>query len=185
MKRNLIIVFLTCLCASVFAQTKEEPKAKDDPMDISRQLEMIEKYGVPTIANVDEMKKKADALYEAKSWKEAVTAYEAYSKNVNWLANLLAQCVEPYYSASYDEKNRFSIFKIKSIVQFERKANECKANRNIAYVKMGLCYKNLGDTKNAVVYLHKGLDLLGIDETEYWALARNAMAEIIQFTPEK
>lgn len=173
------------LSASVFAQTKDERKVKDDPMDISRQLELIEKYGVPTIASVDEMKKKADALYEAKSWKEAVTAYEAYSKNVNWLANLLSQCVEPYYSASYDEKNRFSIFKIKSTIQFEKKANECKVNRNIAYVKMGLCYKNLGDVKNAVVYLHKGLDLISIDETEYWTLARNAMAEIIQFSVEK
>ncbi len=185
MKKFVTVFVLLCAHISLFAQTKESSKKSDDPLDISIQLEQINKYGVPTIAAVEAMKNKADVLYEAKSWEEAAKAYEVYAKNVNWLANLLAQCVEPYYSAGYDDKKSISYSTLKPFIPFESKSNECKKNRNIAYIKMGLCYKNIADVKNAVVYLHKGLDLLSVDELEYWTLAKNAMAEILQFEPSK
>ena len=39
--------------------------------------------------------------------------------------------------------------------------------------------------KNAIAYLHKGLDLLSVDELSYWTMAKDAMAEILQFDIEK
>jgi len=177
-----ILILTSCL---TFGQTTEIKKEiGNDPLDVSIQKEQIEKYGVPTIKTVAEMKSKADALYESKSWEQAAAAYEIYAKHVNWLANLLSQCVEPYYSASYDDRKATSYTKLKPFIPFESKANECKTNRNQAYVKMGLCYKNLGDIKNAVTYLHKGLDLLSVDDVVYWTLAKDAMAEILEFKQE-
>lgn len=177
---TLIVAFATQLSA----QSSETIKSSPDPLDLSAQLEQIDKYGVPTIATVAEMKVKADALYESGSWQEAASAYELYANNVNWLANLLSQCVEPYYSASYDDKKSVVASTIRPFIPFETKSNECKENRNRAYVKIGLCYKNLGDIKNAVAYLHKSLDLLAVDDITYWTMAKDAMAEIIQFTTE-
>lgn len=182
------IIFLSSVilvfgCLQLKAQDKNKSESID-PLDISKQMEQIEKYGVPTIAAVDEMKVKADALYESQSWNEAIVAYEIYAENVNWLANLLSQCLEPYYSASYDRRSTsYSI--VKQFIPFENKAIECKKQRNIAYVKIGLCYKNMGDVKNSVVYLHKGLDLLSIDELYYWSTAVHAMGVILQFDVKK
>ena len=183
------IIFLSSVilafgCLQLKAQDTNKSESID-PLDISKQMEQIEKYGVPTIATVDEMKTKADVLYESQSWKEAALAYEFYAKNVNWLANLLSQCVEPYYSASYDDRKKTSYSTLTPFIPFESKANECKKQRNIAYVKIGLCYKNTGDMKSAIAYLHKGLDLLSVDELSYWTMAKDAMAEILQFDVEK
>ena len=177
-------VFLMSMCFQLNAQDTKKSES-EDPLDISKQMEQIKKYGVPTIATVAEMKTKADALYESQSWKEAALAYEVYAKNVNWLANLLSQCVQPYYSASYDDRKNTSYSTLKPFIPFESKANECKRERNIAYVKIGLCYKNMGDIKNAIAYLHKGLDLLDVKEIVYWTMAKDAMAEILQFGVEK
>lgn len=186
MRKIVFFVALLIMCNVIFAQTTEPKEViTADPLDLSKEMEQIDKYGVPTIAAISEMKTKADALYEAKSWKEAAVAYEVYAKNVNWLANLLAQCVEPYYSASYDDRKNTSYSTLKPFIPFESKANECKENRNRSYVKIGLCYKNLGDIKNAVAYLHKGLDLLAVGDLVYWTMAKDGMAEILQFTPEK
>lgn len=185
MKKSLFLAVLVFACFNLNAQTTETKKeVSDDPFDVSIQKEQIEKYGVPTLKTVEDMKSKADALYDSKSWEQAAAAYEVYAKHVNWLANLLTQCVEPYYSASYDDRKATPYTTLRTFIPFESKANECKKNRNEAYIKIGLCYKNLGDIKNAVTYLHKGLDLLSVDEVVYWTLAKDAMAEILEFKTE-
>lgn len=186
MKRNLLLMLLLFVSVNLFSQTSETKNdTNSEDLDISKQKEQIDKYGVPTIKVVEEMKSKADALYDAKSWEEAAAAYEIYAKSVNWLANLLSQCVEPYYSASYDKRKATGYATLKPFIPFEKKANECKENRNRAYVLIGLCYKNLDDTKNAVAYLHKGLDLLDVDDIVYWKMAKDAMAELLGFTDVK
>lgn len=185
MKKYFVLAVLILASFNLIAQTtKTKKETSVDPLDISIQREQIEKYGVPTIKTVDEMKSKADALYDAKSWEQAAAAYDVYASHVNWLANLLSQCVEPYYSASYDDKKATSYSVLKAFTPFEAKANEYKKNRNDAYVKIGLCYKNMGDIKKAVTYLHKGLDLLNVDDIMYWTLAKDAMAEILEFKIE-
>ncbi|PKP51942.1 MAG: hypothetical protein CVT92_11170 [Bacteroidetes bacterium HGW-Bacteroidetes-1] len=185
MKRNLFLAILIFCSFNLIAQTTETKKESTiDPLDVSIQKEQIEKYGVPTVSAVEAMKTKADALYDSKSWEQAASAYEIYAQHVNWLANLLSQCVEPYYSASYDDRKATSYAKLKPFIPFESKANECKTNRNQSYVKMGLCYKNMGDIKNAVTYLHKGLDLLDVGDIFYWTMAKDAMAELLEFKGE-
>jgi hypothetical protein len=186
MKLNLLLAILLSQTLSLIAQTTE-PKIDNttDPLDVSMQKEQIEKYGIVTMGSVSEMKTKADALYDSESWEQAAAAYEIYARNVNWLANLLAQCVEPYYSASYDKRKATPISAIRPYIPFENKANECKENRNRAFVKMGLCYKNIGDLKNSVAYLHQGLELLDVEDKTYWKMAADALAEILGFVPEK
>ena len=185
MKTKLTFLALLFVAFSGSAQVKEKEDKNIDPLDITKELEQINKYGTPTISTVDELGKKAETLYGSQSWKEAIIAYEDYAKNANWLANLLSQCVEPYYSASYDDRKSISFTTIKDFMPFEKKSNEYKQSRNRAYVKIGLCYKNLGDIKKATAYLYKGLELLTVDDSEYWNMSKNALAEIVQFAPTK
>ena len=178
MRKNAIVLgFIMAFVGVVQAQEK-------DPLDVSSELERIEKYGVPTVEVVENLKIKADSLYNAKDWQNAIEALENYATNANWLANLLSQCVEPYYSANYDDKKNISYFSLKPYIPFENKANDLKRERNVSYVKIGICYKNLRNNKKAIAYLYKGLDLLSVEQTEYWIIAKNAIAEIVGFSPE-
>lgn len=182
MKKYLIAA--CCILISVYAsaQTEKTTNSSDDPLDVSKLVEQIEKYGVPTISAVDEMWTKAKALYDTQDWKGAAEAYEKYAKHANWLANLLAQCVEPYYGASYDDRKNISYTLLKQYIPYETASNKLKGNRNEAYVKMGLCYKHMGDVNRAVTFLHKGLDLLDIEQTTIWSEAASALAEIVGYS---
>lgn len=184
MKRITLTICLALFAIIANAQEKKESNLSIDPLDISTQLEKIDAYGVPTIALVNEMKAKADTLYNQNNWKDAAIAYEEYAKKANWLANLLSQCVEPYYSASYDDKKNISYSRIQNFIPYESQANKLKDERNVAYVKIGLCYKQLGDISKAVAFLHKGLDLLDVNQSVYWTMAAKAMAEIVGFEPQ-
>lgn len=183
MKKTFIFSLLCFVTISAFAQTEKEKSISADPLDVSKEVEQIELYGVPTFSAVEEMRMKADALYEAKSWKEAAEAYEQYAKHANWLANIVSQCVEPYYSASYDDKKNMSYTLLKSFIPYENAANKLKEGRNVSYVRIGLCYKNMGDINKAVTFLHKGLDILSIDQYTEWSLGAAAIAEIVGFDP--
>ena len=169
---------------TAMAQTEATATKSNDPLDLSSQMEKVEKHGVPTVALVNELKTKAETLYSNQLWEDAAGAYEEYAQKANWLANLISQCVEPYYSASYDDRKNTSYSLIKGFIPYETKANQLKAERNVAYVKVGLCFKNMGETSKAVTYLHKGLELLSIDQISAWTEASNALAEIVGFTKE-
>lgn len=181
-----VLLFLVSITTTVctFAQT-EKAKIENDPLDLSRELEKIAEYGVPTVQLVEQMKVKADNLYQSQSWSDAIVAYEEYAKKANWLANILSQCVEPYYSASYDDKKNISYLVLKKYIPYETASNNYKRLRNMAYVRIGLCYKHLGNNDKAVAYLYKGLDLVSMDAQNDWSEAVAALSEIVGFTTEQ
>ena len=182
MKKLAILLSMLFIALTASAQTETAVKSNDDPLDLSSQLEKVEKHGVPTVAMVQEMKEKAEMLYTNQMWEDAAVAYEEFAQKANWLANLISQCVEPYYSASYDDRKNISYTALKEYIPYENKANELKEQRNVAYVRIGLCYKNMGNNSQAVTYLHKGLDLLDIDQKVEWNEAASALAEIVGFS---
>ena len=169
------------VCA--FAQT-ENAKMGNDPLDLSRELEKIAEYGVPTVQIVEQMKVKADNLYQAQSQSDAIVAYEEYATIANWLANILSQCDEPYYSAQYDDKKNISYAVIKKYIPYETSSNNYKELRKQAYVRIGLCYKHLGNNDKAVAYLYKGLNSVNPDSQNDWSEAVAALSEIVEFITE-
>lgn len=182
MKKALLIIILISSFSNTHAQgnTTTTP---ENPLDMSLQLKNIENYGVPTIASVDAMKIEAETLYNNQQYKEAIVAFRLFIENANWLANILSQCVEPYYSASYDDRNNISYSILKSYVPYENAANKYKEERNIAYLMIGQCYKEIGDIPNAVAYLYQALDLLSVDQEIYWYKAARLLSELVGFDP--
>ena len=184
--KKILVLLAVFMPMALAAQTTEPEEAKKvaDPLDISKEVAQIEMYGVPTFEAVNEMKEKAEALYVAESWEEAAAAYEQYAKHANWLANIVSQCVEPYYSASYDDRKNSVFYVSSNYGSYEKAANKLKQERNTAYVKIGLCYKNLGKAGTAIAYLYKGLDLLSVSEKDMWKEAANAVSELIGYDPK-
>ena len=182
MKKLILLSSFLAISLFAYAQDPETTKKDSDPLDITRELNRIADYGVPTVDLVNRLKLKAETLYEEGLWQDAIDAYVEYAKKANWLANLLSQCLEPYYSASYKSQESISYARLKKYIPYESAANDLKEGRNHAYVRIGLCYKNLGNIENAVAYLYKGLDLIDIKSTEDWDLATEALSEIIGYT---
>ena len=184
MRKFYFLIPCVFLAITLNAQEQEDKTnlLANDPLDLSVELKKIEELGVPTISLVDDMKVKADNLFENQQWEEAAAAYEEYAKKANWLANILSTCLEPYYSATYKKREALSLKRLNQISPFEKKANQYKEERNIAYVKMGICKKNLGDTKTAAALLLRALDILDISQVEYWDMATDALSEIIGYT---
>ena len=182
MKKTLFILILALVAQMAFAQD-DNKKKEIDPLDVSRELQKIADNGVPTVESVAQKKLTADTYYEEGMWKEAIEAYKIFAKDANWLANILSQCLEPFYSASYDDRKNVSYATLSKWSPYERSANEYKGQRDQAYIRIGLCYKQLGEIDNALAYLYKGLDLVNMKATKDWDEAATALAEIVGYTP--
>jgi len=173
--KKLVGIIVLAVALSVPAFTQE------NPFDISASQKEIDEYGVPTVSFVEQMGKKCDELYDKGMWKEAASAYELYAKNANWLANLIAAGLDPYYSASYDHKKGFPQSELMQLIKYEKKANYFKYERNKAILRQGICYFKLADNKTALPLIVKALDLIQIDDKEQWTEARNVLYQIVQY----
>jgi len=190
MRRSVIFAIMLSAVLAVFggffAYAEEEAadtavESADDLFDTSDEEEQVSELGIPTPESVADLKEKADSLYDEKSYKDAAQAYANYAKNANWLANLLSQTLEPYYGAAYDDRKSFSpeVLSISTMSGVESLANAYKAERNRAYLYEGLCYKEAGDNDAALPLLLKALDIIEIDQEDYWKEAMDAVLEII------
>jgi tetratricopeptide (TPR) repeat protein len=166
-------MFVSFLLATVaFA---EENNKESDPFDISKLSEQVE--------SVNKLEEESKVLYLAGDCNKAIPKLEVFSKQANWLANLISSGLDPYYGASYDDRKGFHYSKLQPLIPIEKSANAYKKKRNIAIAMQGICYSKIGEKNNAVVHLKKALDLIGIDNEEWWTNARNELFSIIQYNP--
>lgn len=153
--------------------------AQEDPTDIGGILKEIDELGLPTVDSVKELKDRAYKLYEEKDYLQAAEAFKLYSKNVNWLANLISSGLEPYYGASYEDRKEYPYAKLKPLIPYETQTNKYRVERNIAMVKEALCYIEFGEKSKAASLLYKSLDLIDIDNYTLWEEARIALYKLI------
>ena len=180
MKKITFIIAITLFSVIAFAQEETTSKTQSaDPMDISSQLSNIKEHGIPTIEFVNNLAGNADSLFKNSEWEDAIDAYILFAEKANWLANIMATCLEPYYSASYKKKEQITFSKLSQFYIYETLSNAYKVARNDAYVKIGICYKNTGNSEQSIAYLLKALDLLSVSEYENWEIAKNMIGEII------
>lgn len=176
MKRYLLIIMLLT-CYSLFAA--EEPTKKEgDPFDLTAIQKRVEESGVPTPQIVRQLQEKAAALAHDAKWQEAATAYEAYARASNWLANLIAAGLDPFYHASYDDRKNYSIKK--GEIQLESLCNSYKGKRDEATVSQAECYMRMNDTRKAVPLLVRALEIIDIKDTQLWARTRKDLYSLIQ-----
>ena len=166
--------FLGCLtvasCSYTHAQTAP---SVDDPFDLSATDAKVEELGIPTTQTVSQLEKRATELFTSESWADAESALDEYARQANWLANLIAAGLEPYYNSSarrgFDPR----------VAVFEDLANEYRAQRDRAIVMRAECFSNLAQTEKAASLLVGALDLINIDNEELWIRARDQLYSII------
>lgn len=180
MKKIMSMLLLVCLLTTSVVALGE------DEFDVSADTSKVEELGIPTPSSVNTLRADADNLWRTEDYEKAAPAYALYAKNANWLANLISAGLDPFYDGTKDEKSTLYRDKeafYKKLVSGEKKSNSYKTERNRAMAYEALCYYKLGDYTTAVPLLTKALDLIEIDQVEYWELCMDALYDIIGYKP--
>lgn len=178
MKRLVALLTALCLAVTPVAVLAEEDTT--DVLDNSAELAQVEENGIPTEELVNELKANADALYEEGKYEEAAVAYYDTARKSNFLANIMSQCGEPYYSSRSDSKTLPDEI-YDDLLVLENKSNSLKEIRNTCYVYQGLCCSKMGDDETALAVLLDALDLIENSQHELWTLAAEEVMSIIQY----
>lgn len=173
---RLGVMALVLVCVSALAQDVDTFPSTDD---LGRFQELVELGLIPSQAAVDREAEAARTAFEAGDCQAALPLLESWARNANWLANLIRQGLEPYYSAGYDERNDLPSSRIRPLVPFEALSNGYLAQRNEAMVSRADCLVKLGDPVEAIAVYSRALDLISIQEWELWQRATNGLYSII------
>jgi hypothetical protein len=152
--------------------------AQDDPFDLSAREEQTEGLGVTTISQVSQLEERARELYGAENCDEAVDVLDELSRRSNVLANFIRRGLEPFYDASRDEREGFG--SVRQLIPFETLANSYTRKRNIAMVMRAECFVKIGDDEKAAGLFYQALNLIDIDNSEWWDRARSGLYTLIE-----
>lgn len=172
MKTYALALAMVCVVSVLYAQ-------ESDPTDISDIVSEFEEIGLPTAEFVEDLATRANDAFESEEWEEAAEAYDQLSRSANWLANLIRSGLEPFYSASYDERDEFPYSKLRPLIPIEDMSNNYVQMRNDAMVNRALSLIQMGQDREAASLLYRALDLIDIDSEELWAEARQALFSLI------
>lgn len=178
MKRVLLIaafVLLNTVCAQVQPAT---PPA--DPLDPTPYLIQIERDGVPTPTVVQKLKEIAVALFEAGNFKDAIPALDAHRKSANWLSNLIAAGIEPFYSASVSDRRNIPGSVLDTLVPFETLSNNYKLDRDHSSVMLAEAYAKVGDKSRAIATYLAVLDIISVKDRVWWDRARLGLYALLE-----
>jgi len=176
MKPSVIYCLLLVMAFPAAAQEKLET----DPFDLSSAQDKVSELGIVTKSGVDALENQARELFNAGSCTQAIPVLEDYAKKANWLANLIAQGLEPYYGASYDDRKDYPPAKARNLIPMERMANSYKQKRNIAFAMLGECHITNGDKETAIPVLFRALDLISVDNETWWFRTRDNLYSIVE-----
>lgn len=151
-----------------------------DPFDLTSSSTNVEELGIVTKPEVDALESQVKELYNAENCEAAIPLLIEYSRKANWLANMIAANLDPYYGASYDDRKEYPYSKLQPLVPLETLSNEYKEKRNIAIAMQGDCMLSLGDTEGAIPVLLKALDLISLDDEVWWEKTRINLLNIIE-----
>jgi tetratricopeptide (TPR) repeat protein len=151
----------------------------DDPTQLGEYQELVNKNIFPTISSVQSAKEKATAAFNSNDCENAIEALDTWLETSNWLSNLVSQGLEPFYSASYDDRENFSYDKLDKLVPLENLANEQRTDRNHALVMKAECLAKLNRDVEAVATYGRALELIDVEDWEWWTRAANGLYELI------
>ena len=179
MKKLLSIILFLVMLLSAFSVYAEE-----NDLDITPYTEKANELGIPNITLIADLQERADALWEAGNYEEAIAVYDNLATQANWLANIIASVDKPFYSADSDDRDSFYLNDMYDTAsRAEAAANSYKEIRNQALARNGMCYYYLKDYTNAVSYLMKALSLIEIADTQNWKMCADAVIDIVGLKP--
>ncbi len=174
------IMLLTLVLTLIFSASV---LAQDESFEFADYEEDLEKYGIPNIQQVEELKNEALSLYEDGNYEEAEEALENWGDTANRLANIISQGLDPFYSASRSERDDLSPSNIRALAGYEDQANNLKKQRNEAYYKRAESLRQIGHEEEAFALYQEVLGILSVDEWDLWIDAANSLYEMVGVEP--
>lgn len=173
--RFAVVLVGAYACLVTVGVSANEPVSVD-PFDLTRAKAMLAE-GIPTVEEVNGLEETAKKSFESGNCKAAVDDLDLYAKKANHLANLIVAGLEPFYGASYDDRKAFR--DVRSLIPLENLANDYKDKRNRAMVMRAECLFELGQTEEGIGVMVVALDLISIDDQEWWMRARKGLYDAI------
>ena len=140
--------------------------------------------GIPNSAAVKTLGENAVQAFDSGNCQAAIPLLEAWARDAATLANLYRSTLEPFYGTtnSQQQNANFNILQVEDLVQYEAVSNEHTRNRNRAWVMLGECHAQTGDTVQALGYFLQSLDRISLqsEEIEIWMRAANGVIQIIE-----
>ena len=177
MKKFMLIGLL--LAGQAGAQAAQDTPASTNPLDVTKYKDIAEGKVLPTPATVAALKAQAEALVAGDKCQEALPQLELWSTQANWLANLIAGGLEPFYSASSSARKDLSSATISVLAPYEREANSYKTQRNVATIMRAECLVKLNKPNEAAAVYLRALDLISASDTTSWSRATRGLYKLI------
>lgn len=171
----MAMALMAVLCISSCARAETQ----DAPFDLSEYQSRIDELGIPTMASVKEIADQAQAAFANGQHEEAIPLLREWAKKANWLANLISGGLQPFYKGSYDDRKSFPLKRLSALSAYERMSNDLKAQRDHAMIMEAECCVALARSNEAVSLYMKALDLLDIDDWDWWLRATNGLYSVI------
>ena len=155
----------------------------ETPFDLEEYKAQINELGVPTMSSVKAIKDQASAAFEDGQYEAAIPLLQQWARKANWLANIINAGLEPFYNASYDDTKNFPFDRITMLLVYETAANSLKRDRNHAMIMEAECLVALGRPDEAVSLYMKALDLVNVNDWDWWVRAANGLYAIVEVPP--
>lgn len=178
-RRHLGVALYGIIVTAAVVSGARGAASPQDPLDVSSYARQVAELGIPTLASVQQASAEAQGLVEQGQYEKAVDALERWARSANGLSNLIAQGLEPFDSASYEDRKAFPYARLDTRVRYERLVNDLRRQRNHALVLRAEAWVRLGRTDEAVSAYLRALDLLEIDDWEWWTRARKGLYALL------
>lgn len=182
-KHARVCVFVCLLVILLGAPGYAETESEMDILDLTQYRTLVDEFGMPTTESVKEIAEAAQSTFDAGDYEVAIPLLEEWAQSANWLANMIVSGLKPFYRASYDDRKEFSYSKVAALVVYETTANSLKRDRNHAMVMIAECHVQTGRLDVAVSMYMKALNLLDVNDWEWWTRAANGLFELIGVPP--
>ena len=182
-KHARVCVFVCLLVILLGAPGYAETESEMDILDVTQYRTLVDEFGMPTTESVKEIAEAAQSTFDAGDYEAAIPLLEEWAQSANWLANMIMAGLKPFYRASYSEQKEFPYTRLSALVEHETTANNLKRDRNHAMVMIAECYVQAGRLDEAVSMYMKALNLLDVNDWEWWTRAANGLFELIGMPP--
>lgn len=175
-----LILLALAVSAPAFAQTPPaQTSPSTNPNDLSRYQDIARGQNLPSIQAVANTKARAEALLAQGNCAQALPVLEAWATQANWLSNLLAAGLEPFYRAPSDERRAVPRARLDQLIPVENAANNYRADRNRAMIARADCLVRLNRPNEAAAVYARALDLIPASDTAAWDQALKGLYTLI------
>jgi len=175
----MIISLIIILSFSITISAEDIVSEEDGEFDFSEYEEELDKLGILTMDKIENIKNEAISLFEDENYEKAEKKLERWAEASNVMSNIIAEGLEPFYSARRSEREEIGITKIRALSGYETKVNDLRKNRNLAFVKRAESLKEIGRKEEALALYREVLGLIEIDNWDLWIRAANGLYGII------